>query len=332
MPSIAESLKNQSPLNEPLKDGLDSLSATQTVIFTQYVKLILPLDQYVFWVRSDLVSQVALLNAYHYNPVMPADGTSPPGATVTVKGSLHYASDSRMNEDESPTIHSVIFTSQSEIQDFKAVGNNVMYIGTFDGVRFAFTKRGSFYQQAGLHHYTGEALYPALASQIVDCLDCFDTANVVVSNSLPIWLTLNQFMPMYPSFLVQSNLVPPYASVHIPPDSTTPVGMQPLWDKRGNHSQLVRERVKITLYGMRNFSALDFQDYLFQYSLDNPTTIGFVGDMPIMRDEKRTQSELSIIAQKKVFECEISYFQQRLRDIARQLILKCIVNYTIGSY
>jgi hypothetical protein len=322
MPSIAESLDNQSPLSAPLKEGVETISGSQTIVFTQYVKLILPLDGYVFWVRSDLVSSVSLCGCYSYS-TPPADGTAPPGPTIIAQGSLHYATQMRQEEDQTIAVNTVVFTSESEIQDLNRVGPCVMYIGEFEGKRFAFNKRGSFYKQAGLYHYSGDAVYPALASQLVDSLDDFDTTNVVVSNSLPIWLTLNQFMPMYPSFLVQENLEPPYASVHIPPESTQALGGAPRWGKTGTHSQLVQEKVKITLYGLRNFSALDFQDYVFQYSLDHPDLFG-VMNMPVMRDEKRTQSELTILAQKKVFELEVNYYQHRVREIARQLIVQCI--------
>ena len=240
-----------------------------------------------------------------------------------MQGSLHYSTIVKQNEDETMALNSVIFTSESEVQDFNLIGPTVMYIGEFEGRRFAFSRRDGFYKQSGIYHYKGDAVYPALASQLVDDISQFDSTNVIVSNSLPIWLGLNQFFPMYPSFLVEENIVPPYASVHIPADSTTAIAARPHWSRHGTHSQLVRERVKITLYGIRNFNALDFQDYVFQNSLDNPSVWGLC-NMPVMRDEKRTQTELTVIAQKKTFELDVNYYQRRVRDISRQLILKCI--------
>ena len=41
---------------------------------------------------------------------------------------------------------------------------------------------------------------------------------------------------------------------------------------------------------------------------------------PTVRDEKRAQSELLILAQKKTIEFEIDYYQCAARNIARQLI------------
>jgi hypothetical protein len=334
MPSIQESLHDESPLKGPLDAGLDTLSQNQKIRFTRYVKLILPLDGYVFWVRADMVSDVVVGGCYQASEPctdcskIPEDGTAPPGACIDVEGSLHYGTRVEQREDETIAINTVVFTAESEVTDFNRIGPCVMYIGEFEGRRFAFNRRGSFYKQAGLYHYQGDAVYPALESQLVHDLTCFDMNNVVVSNSLPIWLTLNQFMPMYPSFLVEENREPPYASIHIPPESTVAIGARPLWGTNGTHSQLVQEKVKITIYGLRNFSALDFQDYVLQYTLDNPTIMG-VNNMPVIRDEKRTQSELTVIAQKKTFEIEINYYQLRARDIARQLILTCIPQFIL---
>jgi len=39
-----------------------------------------------------------------------------------------------------------------------------------------------------------------------------------------------------------------------------------------------------------------------------------------MQDDKRTQSELGVIATKKVIEFEVSYYQMRANSVARSLI------------
>jgi hypothetical protein len=329
MPSLAESLHHGSPISGPLKSGLETLDLQQEITFTQYVKLILPLDGFVFWVRADLVSQVQVCKCCQYStPYVPSDGTAPPGQIVCAKGSMHYASQIRQVEDETISVNTMVFTSEQPIVDFNAVGPCVMYLGEFEGTRFAFNHRKLFYKQADLYHYEGDAVYPALASQIVDDLTYFDDTNVVVSNSLPIWLTLNQFFPMYPSFLVRENEIPPYASVHIPPDSTTALGARALWSPNGTHSQLVMERVRITMYGLRSYTALDFQDYVGQYSLDHPDLFGIM-NMAVVQDQKRVQSEITALAQKKVFELQVNYYQHRVRDIARQLITQCIPNFIL---
>jgi len=55
--------------------------------------------------------------------------------------------------------------------------------------------------------------------------------------------------------------------------------------------------VRITLFGVRNDQALDFVACVNQYSLDYD--MFGVMNMPTIRDEKRTQAELNVIAMKK---------------------------------
>ena len=47
-----------------------------------------------------------------------------------------------------------------------------------------------------------------------------------------------------------------------------------------------------------------------------------------MRDEKMTQSELGILAQKKTITFEVSYYQTTVNNIARQLIEKAFISVT----
>lgn len=329
MPTIAESLPNQSQLASGLKAGLDVIDRNEVVTFTKYVKVVLPLDGFVFWVKANLLSPSALMNASTLNFVAFNEPrivvTEAP--TIQAKGSLHYATDHRQNEDETIDVDRVVFTAEEEIRPFNEIGPMVMFIGEFEGLRVVFSQRQSFYVQAGIYHYVGDAVYPAMESQIIDDPADFDTRSLVVSNSLPIWLSLSKFMPVYPSFAVPDNSAPPYATAHIPPDSTEAIQSAPSFDRYGTHSQLVKERVRVTIYGLRNFDALDYQDYVFQYSLDTDA-IGIM-NMPVVRDEKRTQAELTILAMKKSIDFEVNYYQTRVRDIARQLILSCIPTYII---
>lgn len=324
MPSVAESLNASSPLAASLRAGLDNISSYQTITFRQYVRVVLPLDGYVFWVRADLdASAMALAAEKLKNPA-----TSVLPSSLTVSGSLHYSTNQQQNEDETIGINNVIFTSKTEIQEFNQINSSSIFIGEFDGIRFAFTERRSYYKQADLHHYVGDAIYPVMESQIIDDPSCLDIGNVIVSNSLPVWLGLNKFMPIYPSFAVPDNIHPPYAVAHIAPESTTAIQSAPSIGPTSTHDQLVKEMVKITIYGLRNFNALDFQDYVLQYSLDYDV-IGIM-NMPVIRDDKRTQSELNILAQKKSIEFEVSYYQSRVRDVARQLILKAIPTFVVA--
>jgi hypothetical protein len=292
------------------------------------VKIILPLDGYVFWVKADLVSTQALITATGWaSNITSQIPASFPALSLTKKGSLHFTTEINNLEDKTSAINKMIFTSLSEIKDFNLVSPDLMYIATHDGVRFGFNRRNSFYKQADLYHYTGNALYSYMKTQIIDDTASFDTENVIVSNSLPIWLTLNQYFPMYPSFLVPDNIEAPYASVHIEPISTQAIQPTPLIDFDSSHYQLVRETVKITIYGSRNLNALEFLDYVYDYTL----TGGFgIMNYPVPQDEKATQSEMSIIAQKKVITFDINYYQSNALSIARQSINNALISFTIN--
>ena len=148
----------------------------------------------------------------------------------------------------------MIFTSLQEIQDFNLVNPQFLYIANYDGYKYAFSRRENFYKQADLYHYRGDTLYSIMNTQIIDSMTGFDTTSVIVSNSLPIWLSLNQFFPMYPSYLVEQNLPPVYASVDINP--TTAIQDFPLLDPNSNPFQLTKDIVKIELFGVRNQEAL----------------------------------------------------------------------------
>lgn len=293
MPSVAETAGAPGQMAAGLAEGVETLSANQQIEFTQYNQVVLPLDGYVFYVNA--------------------------GNVVTATGSLHKSINVQQNVDETIDINQVVFTSITKVDAFNEIAPTSLLIGEYGGVRFSFSRQGKFYEQAQLFHYVGDAIYPAMESQIIDDPASLDTTELIVSNSLPAWLSLNQFMPMYPSFLVPANVVPPYAAVHIEPSDTEALQAFPSLDSEGSHFQLASDKVKIVIYGLTNNECLDFQDYVNTYSL-NTDNIG-MRNMPIMRDEKRTQSELSVIAMKKSIEYQVSYYQTRINDVARQLIV-----------
>jgi len=306
MATVAESTGAASPLNAALVAGVENISANQTLEFTQYRRLVLPLDGYIFLVNT--------------------------GQTFSATGSFHVAKTLEQREDETIGISRVVFTAEQAIQDFDAVAPGTMYIATFGEIQFAFSSHKNFYQQSGLFHYGGDAVYPALATQIINSVADINTNDLIISNSLPVWLMLGASSvfgltppayPIYPSFLIPQDAAPPYASVHIGDNDTEALQSAPSFDYENSHFQLCRDRVRVTFYGLDNNAALDFQDYLFQYSL-NTDIIG-VMSTPVIRDEKRTQRELGIIAKKKVFEIDISYYQQRLKTETPQLILSALM-------
>jgi len=314
MATVAESLGNHSQLKSTLEQGLLSISESATVSFTKYVKRILPLDGYVFWLA---------------------------GETMTIQGSLHYSSSREIREDETISVNRVVFTTTTPVAPFNYVNQQLIWVATVGEIRFSFSNLGMFYEQAGLYHYTGEAVYPALASQLVNNLYDLSPDNLIVSNSLPAWLAIQTYLPqwltipnpgvlLYPSFLVPTNVVPPYGVVHVEPSKTTAIQAAPRLTVNASHYQLATDHVRITLYGLNNNSALDFIDTVNQYSLD--TDVFGIMSMPMVRDEKRTQSEIQAIAMKKTIEYDVSYYQTRINNVARQLILEAFVQYTVASY
>ena len=313
-----------------LAQGVETISLNQEVQFTLYVRLVLPVDGYVYWVNASLLTDSALFNAVQYNRLEYDNYKNEiPPRQFNFKGSLHYATEMHQLEDRTTAYNHVIFTAEQPIQNFNFVAPNLLYIAKFDSQRFAFSKRENFYKQADLYHYRGDSLYSIMTTQLVDTMTDFDTENVVVSNSLPVWLTLNQFFPMFPSYLVPQNLPPLYASVDIDPRQTTALQQYPLITKNSSHYQLVRDTVRINIFGTRNYNALDFVDYVLQYSL-NTDNIGLL-NMPVIQDEKVTQPELGVIAMKKTITFEVSYYQQRIQDVARQLIFHSLISVSVQS-
>ena len=178
MSTAAEAAQARTPLGADLKTGVDAISLNQEITFTRYVRLVLPLDGYVFWVKSDLLSAGALYNAARFNAAAfnaaPKVITAAP--TLVAQGSLHYATETRQEESETFGMNRVVFTSEDEVQDLNQVAPNVLYVGVFEGVRFAFSSRSSFYRQADLFHYVGTTVYPDMATQLVDELSLASTA------------------------------------------------------------------------------------------------------------------------------------------------------------
>jgi len=306
---VNEGLKAASNLQASLDAGIASISSNQQVTFTQYIKVVLSQDGSVFWA---------------------------PGGSKRYPGSLHYATDVHQNEDETVAINDVIFTSTEEITDFNAVSPSSLWMATYpaDGgdIFIAFSERGRYYEQAGVWHYQGHAIYPAMQTQILNGTG-YLPGQPVVSNSLPIWLAQNQTYPVYSSFLVPENAKPPYIVAHIEPRDTEPLGAFPMLVPPGvpeelgdpatlydwPSSQLMRDNVRLTLYGLNNQQAIQYLFQLMELSLDQDT-FGFCNS-PAIRDEKRTQAEIMAIAMKKCIEIQASYYLSTADALARRYIL-----------
>jgi hypothetical protein len=245
---------------------------------------------------------------------------------VVVQGSLHY--DSMIDQREELTVDSntVVFTSLSEIQAFNQIGPDFLYIAAYRDIRFAFASRGYLYEQADLYHYVGKALYSRNLTQIVDDPNTFDP-DVFNSDSTPIWMYMNYYVPpypggficpfpLYPSYLVDDNLPPPFGSIHV--ERTDSLATCPLTGSTWSATQLCRDRVIIHMYGANNRMASDFREFVEQYSTDW-STIGIATSGAIV-DRKDPQPEFKIISQRKSITFEVNYLQSVSRDMARQYI------------
>lgn len=296
-----------------LRGGIAQLSGWQDFTFTLYQRTVLPADGFIFYVLASAA-----------NPPVDPTPVELAAFSFTVNCSLHFAQRVDQQADNTTALQDITVTTKAEIREFVDVAPGSLFIMTLpNGTPVAFSAQRGRYDQAGIWHYSGRALYPYEATQVVDSPDDVGT-DQVVSNSLPIWMAMStDDLPVYPSFLVPLNLPPPYVAVDI--TGTAALEAAPFFDSDSSQSQLVYETARFTFYGLRNDAVLDFQRLVLHNSFGG--SYG-VMNMPVPIDGKRTQSELGIIAQQKTMDAEIDYYQARARDIARQLILSAFVTIT----
>ena len=252
---------------------------------------------------------------------------------VKVQGSLHYDSMTEQRADATVDSSTVIFTSLSEIQEFNQIGPDFLYIAAYRDIRFAFSSRGYLYEQADLYHYVGKAIYSTTATQVIDDIEDFDP-EVFNSNSIPIWMFMNYYVPpfeggltcpfqLFPAFLVDGNTPTPFGSIEVV--RTDPLHPVPVLGRRMQADHLCRDRVTIHMYGAGNRLASDFREFVEQFSVvENKIGIATTG---AITDANHIQSELQVIAQRKSITFEVNYLQSVSRDMARQYIVKAKVNF-----
>lgn len=307
-----------------LAAGLDVIDQGQTYRFQKYTRVVLPVDGFVFW--------------------------KPVGVAQEINGSLHYALEMQQDADQVAADGDVLFTSKDQLSVLSAASNPSLYVVTVgenqtdepttNPVRFAFSRQGHFYAQAGLWHYSGRRVMPALATQLLDPGNTVDLTRAVKSDSTALWLAMNTYtqpyaglpttpgVTIYPAFQEAENLAPPYAVVEV--EDTVAIGSAPLLNgtQFGSHTQLVKDTVKVTLYGLQNNEALLFQDFVNQYSLDTDN-FGVV-NMPVVRDDRRTAPEIRALAMKKILRYEITYYQSTTSSVARQLIETAVPSFIVN--
>jgi hypothetical protein len=296
-------------LHDALAAGIADISQATTVCFSVYHKVVLPLDGFVFWLRAGDFDQA---------------------------GSIHWMTDRRQDEAETHSDNTIVFTTQEEVQSLNATNSDTLVVGDIEGRQYAFNRHGWYFPQAGVWHYQGEGLNASVASQLVDDPSQIDMSKLIVSDSLPAWLALVSYDPvwiswpkdrnphitLYPSYLVPDNQPTPYGSVHIEPTRIDALQSMPWLSSTYSHYQLTKETVRVTLYGCDNAAAADWLDLVEQYTLD--TDAFGIMNMPTLRDGKRTWTPGMMLAQQKFVEFEVSYVQTRINDIARQLIIEAL--------
>ncbi len=311
--NAAEAASGGSQMQAALDAGLDQLSAEQVVVFQQYTKFVLWPDSSVFWIANSV--------------------------TQSAKGSLHFSTDRFQNEEETLGSNEFIFSSEQEITAFNTISPTTLFIGSWpfgDGqaLQIAFSRRGRFYEESNVWHYSGIAVYPAMQSQILST-PADIPAGPIVSNSLPIWLSANSMAPCFPSFLVPDNIVPPYIVAHIEASQTEALGAFPFigpWpgvtepNSGGSplhalaSTQLMRDVVTLTLYGFTNLMVLQYFQSLVDGSRDGTMPFGFANS-PAIQDPKRIQTEIAALAMKKTLVIAANYLQGAADTVARRLIL-----------
>lgn len=299
MTDFAPNFPNNS-LDAVLKTGLGVISQEQIVTFKKYKRVILPYDGFVFWVLA------SLLDPNEVNPIL------------NVSGSFHYFTDQKQELASTIAYQNVIFTTDTQIADFNMLQPEYMYLGEFQDLLFSFSSHKNYYEQANLWHYEGQAVYPQMRTQIVDSLDVLNKKDVIVSNSLPIWISLNDYAPIYPSYLVPENVQPPYIACHIDESSTTAIQPIPLYNAEGTW-QLMQDSVQLVIYGLNNTDVQNYVQYIVAASWKTGS-FGILGDGLRIMDGKHIQSELNTIAQQKFIELDISYNQHAVYNSALEYI------------
>lgn len=363
MPTVSEASQGpQGPLVGPLQAGVDMISGDQEITFQAYVRVVLPLDGYLYWVKmtslgsspSSSLFNVGQYNTFPFNQSSPASPPTPLGV-FKARGSLHYSTEAQQTEESGSSKNRVVFTSEVPVQNLNAETPEILYIATFDGpvpgvpdtpagstaIRFAFSSRASYYQQAGLWHYIGNSVQSTMDPQIIEDPRDLDPNALIVSNSLPAWLAFNYYNPpwpvpvprpnimFYPSFLVPVNLTLPYGVIHIDPAGTEVWQTMPTLRSQTQQSALAKDRVRITLYGLTDLMAENYLYSLLQYSFD--TEVFGILNIPAVRDEKEAQAELHTLAKKKRIDFEVSYVHDTVRDFGRQLITSAAALVQVGD-
>lgn len=313
--SLEEFAENQrTQLANLLDNAVETISNHQQITFTLYVRMVLPIDGFVFWVNSELVDDEKL---------------SQLGDSIerkqTIDGSLHRQVTSRQEESESRDENYIIFTPVEQCDYFNINNPAAIYIGEYAGEKFTFSRMDSRYTQAGIWHLRGLAVLPTMLSQLIETKEDIAYAQIV-SSSLPAWLTLDKYAEVFPAYLVPNNFTGKYIAI----DCSRPRALQSAPLIIGNRRyQLVSETVRATLQQFNNYEALNWLDYVLTESLGGE--LFGISNIPVVEDGRAKQVELKVLDQSKVIVFEVNYYQQAMTDKARILIKEAFINIEVND-
>lgn len=267
-----------SPLSAAQSSGLHDIDSGQTITFKKYRRTVLPLDGYIFWVAT--------------------------GDSQSVEGSLHINTQSLQDVSENYDLGLVKFTCTTEIASFYDRDRTFIWVGDLGNARFVIGSHSFQYEQAGLYHYEGRTLTPVFAAQFIDDISAINVEELIVSNSLPFFMSLPydtspaldwcpwpENVPVFPSYCVPENQSPPYVAIHNDPETIKETSLSMVNSYTGSDSQIIKETVSLSLYGLTNLQAANIRNYILHWALLHPEKFGVVNN-PFIRDENRLCQKL----------------------------------------
>lgn len=293
-----------------LQDGLDTVRQGQTISFITYERVILPYDGFVYWVKT--------------------------GNEQTLVASMVHDENELHHEDQNFRNDSgLIITTTEPLLDFSQDGLDTMSVFEYNNNLYVLRKTGYNSEQSGLFHNIARVIEPALRSILLDSKDDFLKKKAQFTNSIGLFVLLScgyfEFVsidyPIYPEWLVPLNKKPPYITVGVTETEALNNGFNTV--NVDNSLFLVKpakDYVDINLYGLDNNEALNFLVKLERWSLFYKK-IGFL-NMPRIKDEQLAQNEIGSLAQKKIIELEIFYYQggDMDDDLHNQMIDQVLLN------
>ena len=292
-----------------LQTGVETISSHQKITFKLYIRYISPLDGLAYWVLADALES-------HMRP------SSLP-TKIEVSGSLHQQAYSEQDSSLSRDTSRIIFTPIEKIDSFFIEDPDFVYFGTYNNALFTFSRMHNHYEQSGIYHYDGIAVLPTMETQMINSYDDLPK-DQILSNSMPLWITLKEHGNVYPAFLSPVNLKPPYISVEVKHSHVWQAAASFAGDRR---MQLCLDKATVTLYGFSNMAALDFIDYVVQTALDS-NDFG-ISNSPVVEDRNTGQVELNVLAQKKTIKFEVNYYQETLRDRSLKSIKEAFCHISV---